>query len=41
MAVQLGDAVFGVMADPGFHVASGVRRVAVDPQALQIWPVEE
>jgi ABC-type sulfate/molybdate transport systems ATPase subunit len=36
ITVQLGDALFDTSADPGFRVADGSCRVAIDPQAVQI-----
>jgi molybdate transport system permease protein len=41
ITVQVGDAVFDVMADPGFGVGNDFCRVAIDPQALQIWSIAE
>jgi ABC-type Fe3+/spermidine/putrescine transport system ATPase subunit/ABC-type sulfate transport system permease component len=39
--IQLGDAVFDIMADPGFRPANDICRVAIDPEALQIWTLAE
>jgi ABC-type Fe3+/spermidine/putrescine transport system ATPase subunit/ABC-type sulfate transport system permease component len=41
VAVQLGDAVFEVTADPAFRLVNDICHVAIDPQALQIWHVAE
>jgi ABC-type Fe3+/spermidine/putrescine transport system ATPase subunit len=41
ITVQLGDALFDTSADPGFRVADGSCRVAIDPQAVQIWSIAE
>jgi len=39
--IQLGAAAFEMMADPGFSSLSESCRVAIDPQALQIWSIAE
>jgi ABC-type Fe3+/spermidine/putrescine transport system ATPase subunit/ABC-type sulfate transport system permease component len=39
VAIQLGDSVFEVITDPGYRPVNDACRVAIDPQALQIWRV--
>jgi ABC-type Fe3+/spermidine/putrescine transport system ATPase subunit/ABC-type sulfate transport system permease component len=39
LTVQLGEAVLHAVTDPGYPVEHALCRVAIDPQALQVWIV--
>ena len=41
MSIRIGEAILTATAEFGFDAASGPCRVAIDPAAVQVWPIGE